>query len=305
MTNDPLLDLDVPLLLALSNLLETSSVTASARALGRTQSSLSRTLARLRTIFKDPLLVPVGRTMRITPRAQELREPIAQAIDGMRRLFGPSIPMSPAEVQRTVHIAAADYTSVVLLGGWIAALRKQAPGVAVRVTPVDAGSIDPLARGELDLAIAPLLPGVGLHQFVAKKLFEDHYVCVVRRGHRRAKRRLGLREYLALDHVMIGSVLPVVSSVDEALHRLKATRTIAARVPSSAAALAMVADSDLAATAFARAVPLFGNRLVARPLPFDVPALELHLLWHPRENGAPFHRWLREHLLTYAKRQLG
>ncbi|MEO7733409.1 MAG: LysR family transcriptional regulator, partial [Kofleriaceae bacterium] len=68
------------MLRALSSLLETSSVTASGRALGRPQSSMSRTLARLRALFGDPLLVSVGRTMRLTPRAQELRTPVAQAL---------------------------------------------------------------------------------------------------------------------------------------------------------------------------------------------------------------------------------
>lgn len=300
MSRNPLEELDVPLLVALSSLLDNASVTGAARALGRTQSSVSRTLARLRELFGNPLLVPVGRGMRLTLRAQELRAPVAQALDGVRRLFAPVRHASPRDERRTVRIAAADYTSLVLLNGWIAELRRAAPGVEVRVTPVDAGSIDPLARGELDLAIAPLLPGTGLDQFVAKKLLDDRYVCVLRRGHPRARGTLGLRQYLALDHVMVGSVLPVVSSVDEALHRLRATRTIAARMPSVVSALMLVAESDFAATSYEKAVPFFGDRLVSKPLPFQVTPLELHLLWHPRENADPFHRWLREHLLAHA-----
>jgi DNA-binding transcriptional LysR family regulator len=300
MTRDPLNDLDAPLLVALSSLLESASVTASARALGRTQSSISRTLARLREVFHDPLLVPVGRTMRLTPRAQELRAPVSQALEGMRRLFAPSRPFSPRDEQRTVRIAAADYTSVVLLNEWIAGLRRAAPGITVRVLPVDAAIIDPLGRGELDFAIAPFLPGVGLEQFVAKKLLTDRYVCVLRRDHPRLRRTIGLREYLRLEHVMIGSVLPTVSSIDEALHRLGVTRTIAARMPSVVSALLLVAESDFAATSYARIVPFFSGRIVAKPLPFAVPSSELHLMWHPRENADPFHRWLRERLLAHA-----
>jgi len=151
---DPLMDLDAPLLLALSSLLETASVTASARALGRTQSSMSRTLSRLRDVFGDPLLVPIGRGMRLTPRAEQLRVPVARALDSMRRLFGPVRVSSPRDEQRSVRVAAADYTSVVLLNAWIAELRRAAPGVVVRLTPVDASSIEPLARGELDLVVA-------------------------------------------------------------------------------------------------------------------------------------------------------
>jgi DNA-binding transcriptional LysR family regulator len=300
MIHDPCRELDGPLLVALSSLLDTASVTASARALGRTQSSLSRTLARLRDIFGDPLLVPVGRNLKLTPRAQGLRAPVAQALEGMRRLFAPAQPSSPRDEQRTVHIAAADYTSVVLLNGWLGKLRRTAPGVTLRVTPVDAASIDPLARGELDLVLAPFLPGVGLEQFVAKKILSDRYVCMVRSAHPLARRKLSLREYLKLEHVMVGSVLPAVSSIDEALHRLGATRTVAARMPSVVSALLLVAESDFAATSYARLVPFFDGRVVAKPLPFAAPPLELHLMWHPRANADPFHRWLRQSLLTHA-----
>jgi DNA-binding transcriptional LysR family regulator len=302
MRRDPLQDLDVPLLMALSSLLESASVTAAARALGRTQSSMSRTLARLRALFKDPLLLPVGRAMRLTPRAEELRVPVARALDGLRRLLTPR-SSSPRDEHRTVRIAAADYTSVVLLNGWLAELRRLAPGVAVRVTPVDAASIDPLARGELDLVIAPLLPGVGLDQFVARKILVDRYVCMFRRGHPQLKGKLGLRDYAQLEHVMVGSVLPAVSNIDEALHRLGVTRTIAARMQSLVAATLLVAASDFVATSYERLAPFFSGRVVARPLPFKMPPLELHLLWHPRQNVDPFHRWLRESLLAYAARR--
>jgi DNA-binding transcriptional LysR family regulator len=303
MSNERLDELDGPLLLALSSLLEHMSVTASARALGRTQSSLSRTLARLRSIFDDPLLVPAGRSLRLTRRARELRAPVAQALEGMRRLFAPSHSASPWDERRTVRIAAADYTSVVLLNGWLRKLRQVAPGVAVRVLPVDASSIEPLARGELDLALAPFLPGVGLDQFVARKILSDRYVCLLRKGHPFARRKLGLREYLKLEHVMVGSVLPAVSSVDEALHRLGVVRSIAVRMPSAVSAVMLASESNFAATSYARLVPFFGGRVISKPLPFDVPPHELHLLWHPRENTDPFQRWLREHLLSYAAAQ--
>lgn len=296
MNRSALEDLDAPLLLALASLLEHRSVTGAARALGRTQSSMSRTLARLRALFGDPLLVSSGRSMRLTPRGQALRAPVAQALDGLRRLFEPSRPTSPRDERRTVRIAAADYTSVVLLNRWIAWLRQQAPGVVVRVVPVDAESIEPLARGELDLAIAPFLPGVGLDQFVARKLLVDRHVCVLRRGHPWAKRRLTLRDYLRFEHAMVGSVLPVVSSVDTALHELGQRRTIAARMPSVLSTLALVASSDLVATTYERIVPVFGKRLVTYALPFELPPLELYLMWHPRQNADSFHRWLREQL---------
>ena len=300
MDKDPLEELDYPLLVTLSSLLETGSVTASARALARSQSSVSRTLARLRLLFDDPLLVPVGRGLRLSHRASELRPAVTRALEDLRRLFEPQRPLDLRSSRRALRIAASDYASVAILNGWMADLRCIAPGIVVQVSPVDASSVEPLARGDLDLAVAPFLAGVGLEQFVARSLLRDRHVCVLRAGHPAADKPLGLHEYLALEHIRVASVLPAVSSVDEALHKLRATRRVAARVPSVLSALSLAAISDLASTTLTRAVSCFGDRLVARPLPFEVPHVELCLLWHPRDSTDPLHRWLREDLLARA-----
>ena len=34
--------------------------------------------------------------------------------------------------------------------------------------------------------------------------------------------------------------------------------------------------------------------LKALPLPVDVPAFEVRLHWHPRQEGVTSHRWIRE-----------
>ena len=49
----------------------------------------SHALQRLRDIFGDPLLVRTGARMELTPRAQALRAPLAQALDQVRGLFVP------------------------------------------------------------------------------------------------------------------------------------------------------------------------------------------------------------------------
>jgi DNA-binding transcriptional LysR family regulator len=301
MDHEPLMALDVPLLLALEELLRSESVTAAARVLGRTQPSMSRTLTRLRMVFGDPLLVPVGRTMRLTPRAQELRPKVTQTLNSMRGLVAAPRPFSPKGERRVVRIAAADYATTILLNEWIGRVRKQAPGVSVDITPVDANSIDPLARGELDLALGPRIPAVGLDQFVARKIAEDQLVCVVRRGHASEAKRLTLRAYLKLEHVMVGSVLPTVSTVDMALRLQRTARVVVAKVPSVLSALMLVAVSDYAATTYARVLPYVPADLVARPLPFETESLELYLMWHPRENADPFKRWIRQSLLEHAR----
>ncbi|MFT3924579.1 MAG: LysR family transcriptional regulator [Myxococcales bacterium] len=287
---------ELSLLLALREMLATQSVTVAARRLDTTQPNLSRLLARARVLFADPLLVPVGRRMERTPRARELQPRLEQALDSMRRLLSPA-PL-PGDEPRVVHVAASDYALKVVLEPWLQRLRREAPGVVVRVQPVGADSIDPLARGEIDLAIAPRLPLEGIEQFVLRKVLDDRLVCVVRRKHPRVRGELTLSGYLDLAHVMVSSGRPTPSNVQVALHRLGKTRQVALTVPSFLAALALVQASDLAAALPERLVRAMGAPVTCYPLPFRIDPISLHLAWHPRRSTDPSHRWLRDGILA-------
>lgn len=43
-------------------------------------------------------------------------------------------------------------------------------------------------------------------------------------------------------------------------------------------------------------VPMSGvaDSLIVRPMPFEMPRIEVGLLWHRRHERDPAHRWLRE-----------
>ncbi|WP_240039231.1 LysR substrate-binding domain-containing protein, partial [Aeromonas hydrophila] len=77
------------------------------------------------------------------------------------------------------------------------------------------------------------------------------------------------------------------------LAKLGLTRTVATLVPGFATALALVRGSDLVATVPEHHCAALLGDLVARPLPFTLPGIRVALLWHPRLDADPAHRWLR------------
>src|ERR1700759_942309 len=79
--------LDLNLLTALDALLKEASVSRAAMRIGLSQPATSHALQRLRDVLGDPLLVRGGARMELTPRAQALRGPLAQALDQVRGLF--------------------------------------------------------------------------------------------------------------------------------------------------------------------------------------------------------------------------
>src|SRR5216684_1792640 len=76
--------LDLNLRVALDALLLETNVSRAAMRIGLSQLATSHALQRLRDMLGDPLLVRVGARMELTPRAQGLRRPLAQALDQVR-----------------------------------------------------------------------------------------------------------------------------------------------------------------------------------------------------------------------------
>ena len=72
--------LNLNALVALDALLSERNVTRAARRLGITQPAMSQSLARLRELFGDPLLVRKGRSMVLTPRAEAMLLPLSDAL---------------------------------------------------------------------------------------------------------------------------------------------------------------------------------------------------------------------------------
>src|SRR5258708_10249805 len=81
--------LDLNLLVALDAVLLEANVIRAAMRIGLSQPAASHALQRLRDLIGDPLLVRTGARMELTPRAQALRGPLAQALDQIRGLFIP------------------------------------------------------------------------------------------------------------------------------------------------------------------------------------------------------------------------
>jgi len=79
--------LDLNLLVTLDALLSEANVSRAAMRIGLSQPAASHALQRLRDLIGDPLLVRTGARMELTPRAQALRAPLAQALDQVRSLF--------------------------------------------------------------------------------------------------------------------------------------------------------------------------------------------------------------------------
>jgi DNA-binding transcriptional LysR family regulator len=284
--------LDLGLLRALDALLRERHVTRAARRLGLTQSAMSHSLRRLREVFDDPLFLRAPRGVSPTPRAAQLAEPLERVLAELERLTQRPEAFDPARLERRFGLGTTDYLDVVLLPVLLARLQAAAPRVDldVRAVPVD---LDGALEEGLDLGFG-VQPRHGA-RVMQQRLFEDRLLCLARRGHPAAARRLTMARFAALSHVQIAPRGHPGGAVDEALGREGLERRVAVRVGSFLAAPLLVAQSDLVLTAPERLARIWVRMLPLEILepPMTLPRFAVYQVWHERRHRDPAHAWLR------------
>ncbi len=285
-------EMDLNLLPALDALLEERSVTRAAHRVGVSQPAMSRSLARLRVVLGDELLVRAGRGLVPTPQGQALRSQLHEVLERLELALAEPGAFDPARTTRTFRVATADYGMAVVVPTLLARLAASAPGVRLLVSPQSSSDEASLAEGDLDALIAPrrgTAPGL-----VWTPLLSDDWVAVVSRGQVARGRVISLEAYCRLGHVFVSPALAETGVVDVALARLGRSRRIAARVPSFLVAPVIAARAGLVATVGRRIATLFSQPEVrVLELPVEIPPVTVSLAWHERVRRDPAHRWFR------------
>ena len=283
---------DLNLLITLDAVLTEGSVAGAARRLGLSASAMSRALARLRETTGDPLLVRAGRGLVPTPHALALREPVHRLVEEAHAALRPAAALDLSTLTRTFTLRTREGFVENVGAALVARVSKEAPGVRLRFLPKTDRETTLLREGTVDLETGIVGKEAG-PEVRTRALFRDRFVGVVRPGHPLARGRMTLARYLAAAHVLVAREGGRQAPVDVALEALGAARNIAATTGSFAAALALARASDLVATVPERQTGILREGMHSVDLPVEVPQLTVSMLWHPRMDADPAHRWLR------------
>lgn len=283
---------DLNLLVTLDVLLAEGSVARAAKRLRLSPSAMSRALARLRETTGDPLLVRAGRGLVPTPRALELRERVGRLVQDAEAVLRPAERLDVTKLVRTFTLRSSDGFVENFGPGLIALAGEQAPGVQLRFIPKPDKDSGPLRDGTVDLETGVVGEATGPEVRV-QALFRDRFVGVVRIGHPLSLGEMTLSRYAAGRHVLVSRRGFDKGPLDEAIEALGFRREIATIVGGFSAALALARGSDLVATVPERHTGNLRKGLFSFPLPVPMPEITVSLLWHPRMDADPAHRWLR------------
>lgn len=291
------LPIEPNLLVKLALLLRTRSVSAAAEALGVSQPSMSRALARLRDELKDPLLVRSANAMVRTPRGEELLTRLeawmTQTADVVHQQA-----FDPRTLDRQFLVGSTDFGVLTVLRPALARIRKEAPGVTVQIVPLDWAAHTALAEGRVDMVVSGLdTDPAQLHR---KLLFSDRFACMMKHDHPLANDTtdaLSLDEYLFYPHIGITVTDTFFDRINQLLGNDAGRRRTSVVAPYFALGPELL-DGETLLTLPEKAAAHYGAIHSAhyRLAPETLGSLDYWLLWHERSHRDPASGWLRTKL---------
>lgn len=291
-------DLDLNQMKVLWTLIETQSVTRTGEVLGLSQAAASRAVAKLRKTLGDPLLVRTTTGYVLTRRAESLRETVEFALAAASQVFKTDT-VNPSESKRVFHVGATDYGTMAVLNPMISILQKEAPGITLFVYPWTVETLQDVERGRLDFILhaGESLPA----EFYAKRLYREHYVLLVRKGHPMLQETLTTHKDLETACGAFQQLVTVYPTgrgfkEDNVLERfgLKCPK-LALAIPYFAMIPPLLVNSDLFSIVPARIFETFKTYwpLASVPIPGEQDEFNYNLIWHRRAQTDPLFIWLK------------
>ena len=283
---------DFNLLVTLDVLLAEGSVARAARRLRLSPSAMSRALARLRETTGDPLLVRAGRNLVPTPRALELRERVSLLVQDAEAVLRPTEKLNLKQLDRTFTLRTSEGFAENFGPNLIARIREEAPRVRLCFMQKPDKDSAGLRSGIVDLETG-VVEKTTAPELRVQALFQDHYVGVVRAGHPLSKGKMTSVRYAGGKHISISRQGLEKGPFDEVLEPLGLHREVVVIVGGFSTALGLARASDLIASVPERHTGNLRAGMHSFPLPVSVPDFTVSMLWHPRLDADPAHRWLR------------
>ena len=293
---------DTNLLIVLRTLLETTSVSETARRLGSTQPSVSRMLERLRDDLGDLLLVKSSNIMRRTKRAEELRPLLDNILDLLRSVYRSPDGYRLEQENRICVVGANDSLQAIFSAPLIERMRSIAPNARVRLKPLPyPNPMRALVDGEIDIMIA--MSDFDDARYRAELLFESSFSCLCAKNNTAVRFPVNIAMLADLPYLDVSHMGVISAITDELYLAAGVKRRTVAMMSSFLAAPAVISDSDMVSL-----VPNYLRKALSHhpgvkvvPLAKGLLRHSIRLYWHNSTHFDLFLKNVRSMIRAIAK----
>jgi DNA-binding transcriptional LysR family regulator len=292
MNNFDHLSLDGNTLRTFLTVLDETSVSRAAERLGVSQSAVSHTLDKLRTIFEDPLFVRVGRGIEPTARARALRASVESVLDDLKSLTDQR-KFDPLAEKMEFTIATNDFPLQLIFPKLLKELSDEGINLRIRFIPSGIPSVRSLRASRYQMLITPAPPDnpdFEKASLVQSKMVIFYDSTVGKPP--KTRKQFAESKYVEVRFSDTESSLMALPSIDTSTMNPPMIT-----VPNFSSLTPMIKGTDRITTQLAVMKLGLLKDLDSAPLPFKTRTLNLFLIWHRRDNDDPAHQWFRQRII--------
>ncbi|WP_225182016.1 LysR family transcriptional regulator [Pectobacterium aroidearum] len=288
---------DLNLLVTFLVLYRERSVSVAADKLHLGQPAVSGALARLRTLFDDPLFIRTGQVMRPTARADYLATQLSPAFEQLQSVLGEPESFDPLTDSRAITLGMTDWVEIWLMPLLLKRLKANAPQLRINLVATDPFlDVERLENDSVDLVISVASPQAGwLKQ---RALLSSGFRALWHPQQLALSSPVPLEVYSQQRHLLVTYRERAHGIVDDMLEKQGMTRTIYYTTPHFSALPGILQHTPSVATVPEKLATLWCQHygLNDSPVPLDLPTYTLSALWHARQDSNPAIAWLYEQI---------
>lgn len=293
-----MLKIPLNLLEVLNALLSEANITRAAHKQQMSVSAMNRALNRLRISLNDPLLVKSGRIMVLTPYALAIRTQVTQLIHQLEQVFTVPNQLDLPSLARQFTLRASTGFAENYAAALLAKMREQAPNCTLRIISKEVKQGTLLKQGEIDAEISVISDKTD-PEMKSRFLFSDKLIGAVHLDHPLAKQPVSLDMLKHCDFIAVHRQPEFSQQIDDcACSSMGLIKPPILMVSGFSTSLAIVRQSQLVAIIPDRFTNMLRESLFCFELPYKVPSINISMLWHPRMDKDPAHKWFRDCILA-------
>ena len=288
-------NIDLNLLLVFDALFTQRSVTKAASQLNLSQPALSHALNRLRHTFNDELFLRSPKGMSPTDKAFSLKSGIDKILNTIKEELLDEKVFDPKTSTKQFHICSTDNEQLTYLKNLFHRLKEVAPNIRIKFSSPSVGTFfEDMESAKVDLSFGVNTPK--LSHFSYEKIYSESFVCLLKNNIKTPIKRLTLKKYLELDHILVAPLGGDTGPVDDCLDKMKLTRNVSVVVRNFSLVPFYLLDRELIFTAPKRLAQEFVKQFDVKlyNTPLKLPDFDVEMIWHKRTQDSEAHIWLRQ-----------
>ncbi|EQB14753.1 hypothetical protein L288_00955 [Sphingobium quisquiliarum P25] len=294
--------LDLNLLVAFDALMSSRSVSRAAVKMNLSQPAVSSALARLRSYFKDEILVVHGKRMLPTAFAEGLYPQVLACLREAEILITTNSAFDPLTSQRRFRIVASDYASTAVISYFANRLPVIAPGVQLELILPEDNVWGDLEEGFIDIFITPEEFVSNVHP--AELLFEERHVIAGWASNPLMSRPISKDELFSSPHITVSfGRHRKLAHGDAQLSSMGLQRQVEIVAPSFTLVPWLLIGTQRLSIMHHRLAKLMAAKfpIAFQPMPFKFPIMREMAQYHSARSSDDGLLWLRNQLRLAAE----